>query len=218
MIKLNNTYRHDIITLINGEGLVGVELGVASGEFSRRMVQTGRFKHFYGVDMYADMHDIHEYKKALRYVGLESNYKLLKMTFQEALDLFPDNSLDFIYVDGYAHSGEEGGRTIIDWSRKVKVGGLIAGDDYHDRWPLVVEAVDKFVQSVDGDLYITDLVEAAPTSEFPSWGVIKTKECSLEYDLELIRKGDFENKKHDMEYLKQLLKKRFLPSFFKKNR
>ncbi len=214
---LADAYRQDIIKLIQGNNLVGIELGVAGGEFSKRMLDSGRFEQFFGVDMYADMHDTKEYKKALLHVGMDKNYKLLRMTFDEALELFEDSSLDFIYVDGYAHSGEEGGRTIIDWSKKVKIGGLIAGDDYHARWPLVVQAVDQFVESIGGELYLTDKVEAGPTSEFPSWGVIKRQECTLDYDQSLVEQGIAENKKHEMQYLKQLIKKKLIPSFMRKS-
>ncbi len=37
-----------------------------------------------GVDMYADGHDINQYKQVLRRVGMMSPYKLLRMTFDEA--------------------------------------------------------------------------------------------------------------------------------------
>jgi hypothetical protein len=57
---------------------------------------------------------------ALRRVGLRAAYKLLRMRFDEAIDLFDDASLDFVYVDGYAHGGEEGGETIFEWFRKVR--------------------------------------------------------------------------------------------------
>ena len=136
-------HRQDVLRLLGDRsGMIGVELGVAAGEYSRRMVDSGRFETFFGVDMYADTHDVAQYKEALRHVGLFGPYKLLRMTFDEAYDLFPDESLDFIYIDGYAHTGQEGGDTIWKWARKVRVGGLIAGDDYHADWPLVVEAVD----------------------------------------------------------------------------
>lgn len=46
-------------------------------------------------------------------------------------------NLYFIYVDGYAHTGEDRGKTLFDWYPKLKIGGLMAGDDYHDDWPLV---------------------------------------------------------------------------------
>jgi hypothetical protein len=169
-------HRHDILRLLGDRtGLVGVELGVAAGEFSHRMVASGRFASFFGVDMYADTHDVAQYKEALTRVGLFGPYKLLRMTFAEAYDLFPDESLDFIYIDGYAHTGQEGGETIWSWARKVRVGGMIAGDDYHADWPLVVEAVDAFAAETGFDLLRTTEVEAETSySGHPSWAMLKT--------------------------------------------
>ena len=43
------------------------------------------------------------------------------MTFDDAIDLFEDQFFDFIYIDGFAHTGEEGGETLIKWYRKLKV-------------------------------------------------------------------------------------------------
>ncbi len=126
IITLKGHQRHDVIKIISeSKEMVGVELGVAGGGFSKRMVESGAFEHFFGVDTYADHHDTKEYKQALRSVGMFANYKLLRMTFDEALELFPDQSLDFVYVDGYAATGEEGGQTIFRWYNKVKVGGGI---------------------------------------------------------------------------------------------
>ena len=63
------------------------ELGVAAGEYSSKMAGSGKFSTFWGVDMYADTHDTAQYKQALLNVGIDKNYKLLRMTFDEALDL-----------------------------------------------------------------------------------------------------------------------------------
>ncbi|MEZ5798835.1 MAG: methyltransferase domain-containing protein [Paracoccaceae bacterium] len=112
---LPGTDRFDVVAPLPPAGNIGIELGVAAGSFSSRMVQSGRFAQFYGVDVYGDGHNTAEYKKALLAVGLWSDYRLLRMTFDQALDLFPDGYFDFIYCDGYAHTGEEGGRTLADW-------------------------------------------------------------------------------------------------------
>jgi hypothetical protein len=173
---LENAFRHDVLTLLDKPtGNIGVELGVAKGIFSERMVGSRRFEIFYGIDRYGDHHDVEEYKSALRRVGLRSPYRLLRMSFDEAYDLFEDESLDFVYIDGYAHSGEEGGDTIYKWARKVRLGGVIAGDDYHARWPLVVRAVDRFARDTGFELFVTGRVE--PTVDycgFPSWAMLKT--------------------------------------------
>jgi hypothetical protein len=188
--RLEGWHRHDVLRLMGERTrLVGVELGVAAGEFSRRMVASGRFDTFFGVDMYADTHDVEEYKKALRHVGLEGPYKLLRMSFDQAYDLFPDESLDFIYIDGYAHTGQEGGETIWAWARKVKVGGLIAGDDYHADWPLVVEAVNAFAADTGFDLCQTTEVETLDYAGHPSWAMVKTKATAGAPPADLLARG-----------------------------
>ena len=112
------SYRWNVIDGLSGDKNLGIELGVAAGSFSAKMVASGKFARFWGVDMYADSHNTNEYKAALRLVGLDQNYHLLRMTFDQAIDLFPDGHFDFIYVDGYAHTGEEGGRTLLNWYRQ----------------------------------------------------------------------------------------------------
>ena len=107
------------------DGLIGIELGVASGDFSRRLERTGLFDELYGVDAYGDHHNTREYKRALRTVGLGRRYWLLRMRFNQALNLFEDGTFDFIYIDGYAHTGEDQGKTLFDWWPKVRVGGMI---------------------------------------------------------------------------------------------
>lgn len=173
-------HRHDVIQSLKGHDNVGIELGVAGGHFSQRMIDSGKFKCFYGVDLYADHHDTKEYLSALRLVGLEKNYRLLRMSFDDALSLFEDNYFDFIYFDGYAHTGEDGGKPFTDWYSKIKVGGVIAGDDYHDDWPLVKWAVNKLVQTVGAHLHVTGQVESVNLSRYPSW--FFTKQQDFRFD------------------------------------
>jgi len=171
-------HRHDVIRSLKGNDNIGIELGVASGGFSKRMIESGKFKMFYGVDIYSDHHDTDEYVRALMHVGLETNYKLLRMSFDDALPLFEDGYFDFIYFDGYAHTGEEGGKAFADWYRKVKVGGTLAGDDYHDDWPLVKWAVNTFVKALDAQLSLTGLTEKTDDymSNYPSWFFTKARD------------------------------------------
>lgn len=191
-----DTHRWNVIDSLTGRENIGIELGVAAGSFSARMVQSGKFHQFFGVDVYGDTHDITEYKKALRTVGLRSNYHLLRMTFDDALDVFPDNFFDFIYVDGYAHTGEEGGRTLIDWYAKLKPGGVMAGDDYDaQRWPLVVWAVHHLVAQLGLSLKVTDQVQDAAYNKFRSWFFTKPVDVaavSLTASPELVNLGDME--------------------------
>ncbi|WP_279473885.1 class I SAM-dependent methyltransferase [Aeromonas caviae] len=121
-----NMLKRESVIFHARKGGVGIELGVAEGIFSERIMKLGQLSFLYGVDMYAGDrgHDINQYKSAfMRLDKYREKYALLKMKFDEALDMFPDEYFDFIYVDGYAHTGEEEGKTLHDWFPKLKVGG-----------------------------------------------------------------------------------------------
>ena len=144
-MKKKNFYREDLPKLFNKKNLIGVELGVARGDFSRELIKSNKFKILFGIDSYSlNQHNLNEYKFALKNVGMLENYKLINMKFDDALDLFPDKSLDFIYFDGYAHTGQNYGKTINDWSKKIKVNGILSGDDYDDKWELNKKIIDQF--------------------------------------------------------------------------
>ena len=172
-------YRHECVSFLPTNGCIGIELGVAAGNFSARMVESGKFKKFYGVDLYEDHHDTNEYISALKLVGLDSCYTLLRMSFDEAIELFDDNYFDFIYFDGYAHTGEEGGKTFADWFKKLKIGGIFAGDDYHDDWPLVKCAVNDMVIKIGCEINLTGKEESTIYNEYPTW--FFKKEAEVEF-------------------------------------
>jgi hypothetical protein len=181
---LSGYYRHDVINLlVKSRGNIGVELGIAEGIFLKRMIDSKKFSMYIGIDAYANdgTHTTLQYKRALKLCGILEDYKILRMQFKESLDLFEDESLDFIYVDGYAHTGEEQGQTICDWYPKLRIGGVMAGDDYHNDWPLVKNAVDYFVKSIEGELFITDKIENIRYCSFPTWAVIKKFNKSITY-------------------------------------
>ena len=168
--------RYDVVRELKPTGNIGLELGVARGIFSSRMVASGQFSRYFGVDVYGDIHDTDEYKTALKAVDFKSpTYSLLRMTFDEALDLFEDECLDFVYIDGFAHTGEEGGKTISDWYSKLKVGGVLAGDDYHADWPLVVWAVNHFAGQLGVPIRLTTEAEEDSYSRYPTWFLRKPK-------------------------------------------
>lgn len=179
--RMPGTARWAVADGLPGAGCVGIELGVAAGSFAERMVGSGRFEHYFGVDVYGDLHNAREYKKALVRVGMISEFRLLRLTFDQALDLFPEEFFDFIYIDGYAHTGEEGGRTLVDWYPKLKPGGIMAGDDYAlEDWPLVVWAVNDFVAQLGVPLQVTTEVSDAPYNKFPSWWFVKPEGVACE--------------------------------------
>jgi len=177
-VKISNKdgwLRHDVTRLLHGDKNIGIELGVAKGIYARRIIESNKFKRFYGVDIYGDTHDTDEYCQALKYIGLKDpRYSLLRMDFDSASTLFEDEYFDFIYIDGFAHTGEEGGQTLQKWYGKLKIGGVLAGDDYHDNWPLVKWAVNDFVLQIGADLNVTTGKEVTDYSKYPTWFIVKT--------------------------------------------
>jgi hypothetical protein len=211
---LDGYNRFDLTKLLpDGADFIGIELGVAAGEYSSKMAESGKFSTFWGVDMYADTHDTAQYKQALLNVGIDKNYKLLRMTFDEALDLFPDHYFDFMYLDGYAGNGFEGGQTLRKWAGKVKVGGIIAGDDYHNECPLLKSIVDEFVEQNELELMTTEgAFDFSAYGHYPSWAVCKTKEVIGETSSDLKRRGiDAANKskkkKKNAKFADQIIRK-----------
>jgi hypothetical protein len=152
----------------------GVELGVAAGAFSREILRNTSVSRLFSIDRWADHHDAREYKSAVESLVAygQGRGMPLRMTFNEALLLFEDGSLDFIYVDGYAHTGQEGGKTLSDWWSKLKVGGIFAGHDYDPaKWPKTVAAVDRFAYEHDLIIRLT-----GGADQYPSWWGIKPGE------------------------------------------
>tara|TARA_B100001564_G_scaffold317968_1_gene294292 strand:- start:1413 stop:2180 length:768 start_codon:yes stop_codon:yes gene_type:complete len=184
-----NFLRHDCLQFLDKEDCIGIELGVAGGHYSKRIIESGKFKKFYGVDLYEDHHNVDEYISALKLIGLDKNYTLLRMSFDDAIELFDDNYFDFIYFDGYAHTGEEGGKTFSDWYRKLKIGGLFAGDDYHTDWPLVKWAVNDMVCKIGCKLNITGTVEDTNLNHYPTWFFTKKEEINFLPDKKLQELG-----------------------------
>jgi|GEM_PF-788389 len=67
----------------------------------------------------------------------------------EAIKDVPDGSLDFVYIDGN-HTYDYVMQDLIEWSKKVRVGGIISGHDYycHSRSGCRVKlAVDDYVRA-----------------------------------------------------------------------
>ena len=126
----------------------------------------------YSIDRWTEPHhDIQEYQRAMnRLEAFGVRSRVMRASFAEALGLFVDGCLDFVYVDGYAHTGQEDGQTLRDWWPKVKPGGVLAGHDYHPRFQPTMDAVDAFVREHGLELHLTT------EEELPSWWVVKGEE------------------------------------------
>jgi predicted O-methyltransferase YrrM len=71
-------------------------------------------------------------------------YKAIKATSKVASKKFANESLDVVFID-LTHTYEAVKEDIKLWLPKVKKGGYIAGDDYHEHWKGVIQAVDELL-------------------------------------------------------------------------
>jgi predicted O-methyltransferase YrrM len=77
-----------------------------------------------------------------------SNIKKLKMKSKEAsLLLFEDNSINIVYIDG-SHKYDAVKEDIKLWYPKIKIGGLLTGHDYSNKFLGVKKAIDESIKNI----------------------------------------------------------------------
>jgi predicted O-methyltransferase YrrM len=74
----------------------------------------------------------------------ERKYNVIKGTSKVAAKMFLKESIDVVFID-LTHTYEAVKEDIKLWLPKVKKGGYIAGDDYHENWKGVIQAVDELL-------------------------------------------------------------------------
>jgi hypothetical protein len=162
--------RQDLPDLLPACSVVA-ELGVARGDFSEQLLKHRNVGHLYSIDAWAGDrgHDDKEYSKTVSRLSTYGNNTIIRAKFSEAVTRFNDGFFDLVYIDGYAHDGEDNGKTIRDWWKKVK--GILAGHDYCDTWPLVVYQVNLFAK--ENELTVNTIPAEAGVYKFPSWYIVK---------------------------------------------
>lgn len=141
-IYLNSERLKELPKLFRKLGFkVGAEIGVSTGRYSKVLCQSIPNLKLYCIDPWTAYNDYVEahndagqsllndcYQKAQERLS-SYNCEFLKMNSMEAVKLIDDNSLDFVFIDGN-HSFEYVVNDIAEWSKKVRIGGIIAGHDY----------------------------------------------------------------------------------------
>ena len=139
--------RSDLVSTLKG---IGIELGVANGWFSDRILSLSNLTKLYSVDMWAGDrgHTLSQYKEAAELLNDHGERSVvIRAKFEEILPTFRNESLDFIYIDGYAHTGQDKGKTLESWWPKLKYGGIFSGHDYSkSRWPNTFNEVNSFLE------------------------------------------------------------------------
>jgi hypothetical protein len=145
IIDIPNIGRDDMAKLFGELNFnVGAEIGVERGYFSEVLCKANPNLNLWCIDPWlAEAYDpkaaIHavdtdqkkydERYEECRNLLSKYNTNIIRDTSIGALDRIPDESLDFVYIDAN-HDFPNFINDLHQWSKKVKVGGIISGHDY----------------------------------------------------------------------------------------
>lgn len=125
---------------------IGAEVGVWKGMFSRRLLQGTAPAELHLVDPWAFSAEFPQRRYGGAAVsdqkGMDTIYRDVAAAFQknprvkihrlrsaDAAPQFPDAYFDWVYIDG-DHSYQAVLQDLRLWYPKIRIGGLLAGDDY----------------------------------------------------------------------------------------
>ena len=117
---------------------IGAEIGVREGYYSEEICKANPGAKLYSVDgwkTYKGYRDFTSQSKADRYYreAIERlapyNCELIKKFSMDAVQDFKPNSLDFVYIDAN-HDFKNAACDIVEWSKVVRPGGIVAGHDF----------------------------------------------------------------------------------------
>ena len=156
--EIPNVGRDDLAKLLcELDFKTGAEIGVAAGGYSKILCETNPQMKIYGVDIWKDYdnhYNVHFsrkfdlfYEQAKKQLAPFSNYEIIKEFSMDAIKRFDDNSLDFVYIDAN-HKNPYVTEDIVEWSKKVRPGGIVSGHDYYNGGKNfnVIEATHKYTE------------------------------------------------------------------------
>lgn len=165
---LNITRRVGLIDMFKQKGFkVGVEVGTDEGGYAKDICTRFPEVILYTIDPWLPYNEGNEvkdaekieqiYQKAVQNLQPFTKCQIIRKTSMEAIKIFYPNTIDFVFIDGN-HEYPFVYQDIVEWTKIVKPGGIVAGHDYKEdpnRKYGVIEAVNKYVEENNIDpLYI----------------------------------------------------------------
>lgn len=166
------------IALLAPEGCIGVECGVDTGQLSKRMLDLNHLGILHSVDKWDDhAHSRFEYMAVAELLNGYERSKVWHMSAQEFARIIPDQSLGFVYMDCYAHTGQDDGAVLEAMWPKLHPGGIFSGDDYDKKvFPKTWGAVNQFAEKYGCEIQIRDEFNKSAGSFLdghPTWWIRK---------------------------------------------
>ncbi|SFT41874.1 Methyltransferase domain-containing protein [Algoriphagus locisalis] len=156
--------REQLLGLLPHNGIVA-ELGVAHGDFSRKILEINKPSKLHLVDVWQSERYpeklFHEVSQKFQKEKEEGKVVINRGLSTEVVDQFPDAYFDWIYIDT-AHTYLVTKAELESYLPKMKVGGVIAGHDFivgeiDVPWKYgVIEAVYEFCEKYNWEIiYLT---------------------------------------------------------------
>lgn len=184
--------REDLPNFLNENNLmgIGVEVGVLKGEFSSHILKNWNGNKLYLVDSWRHISGLNDFNNpdhnghldnlANTFMNIyEFNERaiLIRDYSVSASRLFQDNSLDFVYIDA-AHDFDGVLTDLKAWWPKIKVGGLMAGDDYVEGYTTGDRTMTVEVIKATNEFFGEDKVSVTPEKSEdpyykPNWWIFK---------------------------------------------
>ena len=134
-------HRAVLVDLVKSQGwTTGAELGVDKGVLFNMLLTGVPGLSLIGVDTGVVPKRVAHVRAVVS--DFPDRARFLEMTTDEASAMVPDGSLDFVFIDA-DHSAEAVELDIKHWKPKVRKGGWLGGHDYNNKFPGVVQAVQK---------------------------------------------------------------------------
>ncbi len=172
-------HRADFAHHCNALGLthMAVEVGTDRGVFARQFLEQWQGETLFCVDPYEQYDEMpfgRDGDFAMATALLAPYARRCKIvqcaSVVAAQSVEPTHQMSFVYIDG-AHDHDNVAVDLRAWWPRVKPGGLLAGHDYCDSHPGVVEAVDAFAREIGATVFKTQDYYA------PSWWICKLGEA-----------------------------------------
>ena len=139
--------RDDLAEFFNEAGFkTGAEIGVQGGCYSLMLCKKIPGLKLISIDPWVPYGRVRQSKQDGLYkstVNTLTPYgvRIIRKTSMDALSDVSDSSLDFVYIDGL-HTFDAVMMDIIHWTKKIRIGGIIACHDYVTGWQVgIIPAV-----------------------------------------------------------------------------
>ena len=149
--------REDLAVYFSKLGFkTGAEIGVLEGVYSEVLCAVNPGFRLYCIDSWGineRRHHIYHLKAYEKAKIRLSPYKttLIRKKSMDAVKDFSNESLGFVYIDA-DHRIRFVRDDIIEWSKRVRKGGIVSGHDYHGNIKIVV---DDYINNNNLNLQVT---------------------------------------------------------------